>query len=120
MNARAPLMPALRGVHRARRALALACPLAAAAGASTPQAWAEHEARLVAACRSASTLQDARPLGRTAVFDDAVGVGARLFTGRVRAADGTARTVRVLCLYDRRTGTAHVAPADELVSGRMR
>ncbi|WP_182084029.1 hypothetical protein [Aureimonas sp. ME7] len=89
------------------RLAALAIALAVGpAVASSPDAWAEFDARVEKACLAASGLRNARP-SRIVGFDDRVGVVAMLVSDRTR---GSARAV--LCLYDKKTRKAHVDDAE--------
>ncbi|RIX97992.1 hypothetical protein D3218_18085 [Aureimonas flava] len=76
-----------------------------AASASSPDAWAEFEARVVQACRAASGLREPRASAIVG-FDDRAGMVAVLVSDRGRG--GAAPR---LCLYDKRTRQAHVDEA---------
>ncbi len=96
--------------------LALAAPVAARG--STPEAWKDFAAEVVQACVAASTLRDARAAGGRIDFDDRIGYSALLITGHYPQPHMNNRSGRELCLFDRRTRSATVAPADGLVPPR--
>lgn len=77
-----------------------------AAKASSPAAWTQHEKDTRAACAAASGLKD--PVGHphAVLFDDSVGMDARLVTGTWKPAHMKGAKAAMLCLYDRRTRTA--------------
>jgi len=86
----------------------LAC-LAAGAGASTPEAWEQAEKAAVQACLQASGLAQPSVAGKPVVFDDASGQTAVVVHGRYPQPHMGGAQGRVLCLYDRVSGLAHVA-----------
>ncbi|WP_292442071.1 hypothetical protein [Methylibium sp.] len=69
---------------------------------------------MTAACVAASALQGARAAGQPIEFDDGTGITALLITGRHAAGHMDARRARELCLFDKRSRTAAVSPADSL------
>jgi len=83
--------------------------LAARAGASTPEAWAQAEREAAQACQEAAGLSEPTVAGNPVVFDDASGQTAVVIEGRYPQAHMQGREGRVLCLYDRISGLAHVA-----------
>jgi len=83
--------------------------LAGQAGASTPQAWAQAEQTAAQACLEASGLTQPAVAGKPIVFDDASGQTAVVVQGRYPQPHMGGAQGRVLCLYDRVSGLAHVA-----------
>lgn len=84
------------------------------ASASSPDAWSSHKTEVVAKCSQASGLKDAKLVGELIEYDDGVGYTAALIAGaypqpHMRNQPGTS-----LCLFDKRSRTAHAAPADDL------
>lgn len=84
------------------------------ASVSSADAWAAHEAEVVSKCAAASGLKDAKRVGDLIEYDDSVGLTAAMIAGsypqpHMRNAPG-----RSLCLFDKRSRTAHAAPADDL------
>jgi len=75
------------------------CGLATAAGASTPQAWAQMNRQVDRACLTAARLTRAKIIADKASFDDRVPVEIRIVEGYNR---GSVVDVK-LCAYDRRT-----------------
>ncbi len=75
------------------------------AGASTPAAYAALDAQSAKACIAAAGLNKARA-GPVVRFSDDTGKDARVVTGtwKPRHMKGAAATM--LCLYDRRSGSA--------------
>lgn len=82
------------------------------AHASSPAAWATHRQEVEAACSRASGLIGARLVGRPIEYDDSVGTTVALISGTHPQAHMTGRAGRSLCLYDRRSRTVKVTPAD--------
>lgn len=101
------LLVALTGV-------CLGIPSALPARAATPEAWAAHEKEVTAACVAASALQEARAAGQPVEFDDATGMTALLLIGRHAPGHLQGQRARELCLFDKRSRKAAVAPADAL------
>jgi hypothetical protein len=97
--------PALLGLG------AIVAMTAGAANASTPQAWAQLDARVNRACILASGLLQARIVPDKASFSDRVPVELRIIEGYNRQAVMDVR----LCAYDRRTRRATTTEA----SGRL-
>jgi hypothetical protein len=81
--------------------------------ASSPGAWATHRLEVVAKCRQASGLLNARLIGTLVEFDDSIGATAALIGGTHPQAHRAGQTGRSLCLFDRRSRTAQAAPADD-------
>ena len=88
------------------------------AQASSEDAWAEHDQRVLQACVAASQLSDTQAVGRPAEFDDSVGYSALLLQGRYPQAHMKNRTGRELCLYNKRSRSAHVSEWDSIISVR--
>jgi hypothetical protein len=87
---------------------------AAAAQASSPDAWSAHDKEVAAACVKASRLKNAKPAGQPMAYDDSVGMTALLVAGRYPQAHMKNRPGRVLCLFDRKKREAAVTEADQL------
>lgn len=92
-----------------------ACLISTQALASSPDAWAQHDADVKAACIKASGLKNAKPLGDIVLFEDNVG-SALLLEGTVPSKNNKAQRERKLCLYER-TGDhkVHITNADTLI-----
>jgi len=86
--------------------------LVAAAQASTPSAWKDHDRQLTQACIAASGLKDARPVGGPIAYDDRVPVTALVLAGRYPQKHMNNRPGRELCVWDRK---AYVSEADQLL-----
>lgn len=82
-----------------------------AAQASSPAAWTQHEKDTRQACAAASNLKDPVVHPHAVLFDDAVGIDARLVTGAWKPAHMKGARTVMLCLYDRRTRRASVQEA---------
>jgi hypothetical protein len=101
--------------------LPLALLLLVAAGpalASSDQAWQAQERDMRERCLAASQLQHARIAGEPVLFDDRLGISALLLSGRYPQPHMQGQRGRELCLYQRSSGTAHIAEADRLLKGR--
>jgi hypothetical protein len=98
--------------------LAMAAALPAAA--SSPDAWAAYRKEVVTACTHATDLRRARAAGDVIDYDDTVGRSALVVTGTYPQRYMKNRTGRVLCLFDKKTRTAHVAEADRLIATKPR
>ncbi len=92
-------------------AVALAA-MAAPAWAASPGAWKQHDKAVLKACTEASQLKGTKAVGRPALFSDDVGHTALLLQGRYPQKHMKNRLGRELCLFERRSGTAHVTEAD--------
>lgn len=88
------------------------------AQASSEEAWAEHDQQVLQACVAASQLKDTQAVGRPAEFDDSVGYSVLLLQGRYPQAHMKNRTGRELCLFDKKTRSAHVSEWDSIISVR--
>ena len=96
-------------------ALLTATTLAAGAiNASAPAAWSAHDREVAEACTKASGLKNAVASGKLIVFDDSIAQTALLVSGRYPQPHMNNQAGRVLCLFDRQTREATVAPADRL------
>jgi hypothetical protein len=96
-------------------ALALAVALAVAGAtsqASSPDARAQHEKDVRLACAAASELKDPLVHPATVLFDDTVGMDARLVTGTWRPAHMKGAKALMLCLFDRKTRRAVAQDAE--------
>ncbi|TCV94199.1 hypothetical protein EC912_104397 [Luteibacter rhizovicinus] len=94
---------------------ALALFMALGAHASSPKAWADDDARIQKACRAASGLADVKPVGRIIRYDDRIPVSALVLEGRYPQKHMAGKTGRELCVFERKTGTASVSEADQLL-----
>ena len=83
------------------------------AQASSPAAWTQHEKDTRQACAAASNLKDPVVHPHAVLFDDAVGIDARLVTGAWKPAHMKGARTVMLCLYDRKTRRASVQEAIE-------
>ncbi|MDH4562784.1 hypothetical protein [Pseudomonas sp. BN411] len=98
--------------------LLLATLFAAQAHASSDQAWQEHDARLLSACKAVSGLKDVRPAGQPVLFDDSLGLTALVLEGRYPQPHMKNQRGRELCLFERKSRKAHIAEADTLLDAR--
>jgi len=87
------------------------------AQASSDQAWRTQEREMRERCLAASQLLQARIAGEAVVFDDRLGISALVVDGRYPQPHMQGRSGRELCLYQRASGTAHIADADRLIKG---
>lgn len=90
---------------------ALLSPLAHASGEAV---WQQNEQQGRQACLLASTLAQAKIVGKPVQFDDRAGYDALLLQGRYPQKHMKNRTGRELCLYHRQSGRAVVSEADQL------
>ena len=97
---------------------AAAAVMAAAALASTPQAWNDFDAEVLKACVAASSLTNPHAAGQRVDFDDATGYSALLLSGHYPQPHMKNQPGRELCLFDRRTRTAVVSDADGILRGK--
>ena len=100
------LMPSVAG------AALVAAMAAAPAPAASPDAWKQHDKAVVKACTDASQLKGTKTLGKPTLFSDDVGYTALLLQGRYPQKHMKNRLGRELCLFERKSGTAHVTEAD--------
>ncbi|MFN5011445.1 MAG: hypothetical protein ACK5F5_09575 [Gammaproteobacteria bacterium] len=77
-----------------------------AALASSPAAWTQHEQDTKRACAAASDLKDPVVHPKAVLFDDTVGMDARLVTGTWKPAHMKGAKAAMLCLYDRKARKA--------------
>lgn len=82
------------------------------ASASSPAAWAQHDKDTQQACAAASELNNPVVHPKAVLFDDTVGMDARLVTGTWKPAHMKGAKAVMLCLYDRKTRRAVVQDAD--------
>ena len=85
---------------------------AARAQAASPVAGKQDEKAVVKACGDASQLKGTKTLGKPALFSDDVGYTALLLQGRYPQKHMKNLLGRELCLFERKSGTAHVTEAD--------
>lgn len=86
-----------------------AAALASPALASSADAWAEHEAAVVAACGAATGLKNPQAISELVMYDDSIGIDGLLLTGEYPQAHMAGQTAMVLCLYSKETGNAVVS-----------
>lgn len=105
---------------RATSIAAIVCLLmcAATARAASPDSWTEYHKEVGSRCIDASGLRNARPAGSPVDFDDRVGYTALVIQGQYPQLHMKNRSGRVLCLFDKRSRSAHIAPADAMIEGR--
>ena len=82
------------------------------ASASSPAAWAQHDKDTQQACAAASELNNPVVHPKTVLFDDTVGMDARLVTGVWKPAHMKGAKAVMLCLYDRKARRATVQDAE--------
>ena len=90
----------------------LVCSLPAVA--ASPTAWASHSAEVTAKCSKASGLKDAKLVGSLIEYDDSVGYTAAVIAGTYPQPHMKNKPGKSLCLFDKRSRTAHAAPADDV------
>ena len=78
----------------------------ASTSASTPEAWAQLDQRVVRACIAMSGLSRPQVLARKISFSDTIGIEVRMLRGVERGV-----MQRKLCAYNRRTGRTEVQDA---------
>jgi hypothetical protein len=83
--------------------------------AATPEAWADYEKAVIAACINVSGLRNAKPAGRLVDFDDRLGISAIVIQGRHSQKHMNNARGRVLCVFDKKTQTAFVSEAKDLL-----
>ncbi|MDU9033001.1 hypothetical protein NHG95_07580 [Pseudomonas corrugata] len=88
--------------------------LASQAQASSPEAWAAYDKAVLASCIKASGLKNAEPVGTAAQFDDRIGYTALLLQGQYPQKHMKGATGTELCLYRKKTKTAHVTEWDSI------
>lgn len=76
------------------------------ASASSPAAWAQHDKDTQQACAAASELNNPVVHPKAVLFDDTVGMDARLVTGNWKPAHMKGAKAVMLCLYDRKARKA--------------
>jgi len=89
-----------------RFALIAAIALVLPAAASSPDAWAEHETEVTAACLTASGLIDAKPHTKITTFSDEVGYDVLIVEGTTMGGEGKQGHQMAICLFNRATRTA--------------
>ena len=82
------------------------------ASASSPAAWAQHDKDTQQACAAASELNNPVVHPKAVLFDDTVGMDARLVTGTLKPPHMKGAKAVMLCLYDRRARRAQVQDAE--------
>lgn len=88
--------------------------IALPAQAAAPDAWAAHQSEVLATCSAASGLKHPKLVGALVEYDDSVGYTAALIAGTYPQPHMKNQPGRSLCLFDKRSRTAHAAPADDL------
>ena len=86
--------------------LATALAIPTSSSASTPDAWAQLDRRVVRACIAMSGLSRPEVLARKVSYSDVIGIEVRMLRGVERG-----RMQRKLCAYNRRTGRTEVQDA---------
>lgn len=86
--------------------LTIAAALTAPALASAPDAWAEHEPQVIAACTAESGLNKVEVISELITYDDTVGIDALMLTGE-DSQGGPAGML--LCVFDRAQAKASVS-----------
>ena len=94
-----------RSIASALLVAAIAAPVAQA---SSPAAWAQHDKDTLQACAKASDLKDPVVHPKAVLFDDTVGMDARLVSGTWKPAHMKGAKAVMLCLYDRKARRATV------------
>lgn len=82
------------------------------ASASSPAAWAQHDKDTQQACATASGLKDPVVHPKSVLFDDTVGMDARLVTGIWKPTHMKGAKAVMLCLYYRKARRATVKDAE--------
>lgn len=88
--------------------------LSAQVHASSSDAWAAYDKKVLASCIKASGLKNAEPVGTAAQFDDRVGYTAVLLQGQYPQKHMNGATGTELCLYRKNTKTAVVTEWDSI------
>lgn len=86
--------------------------------AASPEAWMAHYKEVASSCAAASGLRNARPAGDPVDFDDRVGFTAMVIEGEHPQPYMNNQRGRVLCLFDKRSRTPFVSPADTIIKER--
>jgi len=84
------------------------------AHASSSDAWATYDKKVLASCVKTSGLKNAEPVGTAAQFDDRVGYTALLLQGQYPQKHMKGATGTELCLYRKKTKTAFVTEWDSI------
>jgi len=79
--------------------------------ATSPEAWAEHDRKVIETCTKASGFREAKPEGDIMLFPDDVGYSALFIRGRYPQSHMKNREGLVLCLFNRSTDKAYVTEA---------
>jgi hypothetical protein len=87
----------------------------ASTSASTPEAWAQLDQRVVRACIAMSGLSRPQVLARKVSYSDVIGVEVRMLRGVERGV-----MQRKLCAYNRRTGRTEVQDAGGWFGGTVK
>ncbi|WP_426160103.1 hypothetical protein [Pseudomonas sp. TSRC2-2] len=88
--------------------------LASQAHASSPDAWAAYDKTVLASCTKASGLENVKPVGAPAQFDDRVGYTAVLLQGQYPQKHMKGQQGSELCLYNKQSKTAFVTEWDSI------
>ena len=88
--------------------------LASNAHASSPDAWAAYDKTVLASCTKASGLENVKPVGAPAQFDDRVGYTAVLLQGQYPQKHMKGQQGTELCLYNKKSKTAFVTEWDSI------
>jgi len=79
--------------------------------ASPPEAWSEHERKVIETCTKASGFREAKAEGDIMLFPDEVGYSALFIRGRYPQLHMKNREGLVLCMFNRSTNKAYVTEA---------
>lgn len=88
--------------------------------ASTDDAWAEDAKAMKTACLKASQLKKPAVSSDNILFDDSVGYSALVISGHYPQVRLQNKRGSELCLWDRKTKTAHISEADTLLHLKSR
>ena len=79
--------------------------------ASPPEAWSEHERKVIETCTKASGFREAKAEGDIMLFPDEVGYSALFIRGHYPQLHMKNREGLVLCMFNRSTNKAYVTEA---------
>ena|SRR5882672_2186361 len=86
--------------------------------ATSPDAWAAYYKEVTSLCIKASGLRNARPAGDPVDFEDRVGYTAMVIRGDYPQPHMKNQHGRVLCLFEKRSRTPYISPADTIIRSR--
>jgi hypothetical protein len=79
--------------------------------ASSPEAWAEHDRKVIEMCIKASGFREAKAEGDVMLFPDEIGYSALFIRGRYPQLHMKNREGLLLCVFNRSTHEAYVTEA---------